>query len=359
MPRKIVRLAALALLWGRSALTASFPEGTFVQVTNEHPVYPAPNATASPLDTLSVGMLVDVLEADESGEWLRIRSPASEGWIPSRQTSFSPRLGELIRATLRSEPGANVRAEPSVDAEVLTVAPYGMSFTLLGIVETPDDKDIPRWLGVLGRDGSVGYIAAHLTDFAAKPPPVPAPAPVPTPDPGTLGGWMPLHSGVQMGSVSIPQELGRVTSFQGFSFVSGKVSHFGGPADRGITETETGALTGELLRKINPNDYYCAMRWDYQTMHANVGTAKKLWSQKRILIVNPANGRAVVARPNDWGPHVRTERIIDVSPGALKAIGATTDNLVLVSFAQDDAPLGQVNADVVRWRDDDEQAVGE
>jgi hypothetical protein len=45
-------------------------------------------------------------------------------------------------------------------------------------------------------------------------------------------------------------------------------------------------------------------------------------------------------RAVDWGPNTSTGRIVDVSPQTLTAIGATTDQPLLVSFARADAPLG-------------------
>lgn len=141
---------------------------------------------------------------------------------------------------------------------------------------------------------------------------------------------------------------GTTVTHQGKRFVRGKVSHFGGPGDSGVSSTETGAITGERMRSLNsplnpsssdlrnrPEDfYYVAMRWDYNQR------GKAAWADVRILVVNPENGRRVVLRPVDWGPNIRTERIVDVSPQAIRDLGASTDDELLVSFAHGDTPLG-------------------
>jgi hypothetical protein len=141
---------------------------------------------------------------------------------------------------------------------------------------------------------------------------------------------------------------GTITSHDGQRFVRGKVSHFGGPNDTSLGSTETGAITGERLRSLNtplnpsgndlrsrPEDfYYVAMRFDYTQR------GKSAWRDVKLLVVNPANGKRVVVRPVDWGPNIRTGRILDVSPQAISDLGATTDDDLLVSFAHGDTPLG-------------------
>lgn len=136
------------------------------------------------------------------------------------------------------------------------------------------------------------------------------------------------------------------------AWISGRISHFGGPVDFGVGPTETVALTGERARDLNnpmdpspsqlssnpENYYYVAMRWDY-------APGADFWRSSRILIKNPSTGRMVVVRPVDWGPHTRTARIVDVSPQTERDLGARTDDTVYVSFAPSDMPLGPVDCD--------------
>ncbi|MBX7193724.1 MAG: N-acetylmuramoyl-L-alanine amidase, partial [Sandaracinaceae bacterium] len=186
----------------------------------------------------------------------------------------------------------------------------------------------------------------------------PAPSPVPSglPSAGlTLSGSEIPRAGLAnatlRGALGLSTEpYGNVETFEGASFVRGRVSWFGGPRDTGVTTTETGAVSGERLRSLNsplspdaatlrsrPADYYyAAMRWSYSP------NGTRWWRDARILVVNPATGAAVVVRPVDWGPNTSTRRVIDLSPQALSDLGLDTDGQALVSFAPAGTPLGRV-----------------
>ncbi|MBI5499001.1 MAG: N-acetylmuramoyl-L-alanine amidase [Deltaproteobacteria bacterium] len=146
------------------------------------------------------------------------------------------------------------------------------------------------------------------------------------------------------------EPYGDVTAWGGADWVRGRISWFGGPADTGVSSTETGAVSGEVLRSLNnpldpdaatlasrPEDYYfVAMRWSYSP------NGVSWWRTARIAVTNPATGVQIVARPVDWGPNTSTRRIIDVSPQTMSELGATTDDEVLVAFAPAGTPLGRV-----------------
>ncbi|MCB9595466.1 MAG: N-acetylmuramoyl-L-alanine amidase [Sandaracinaceae bacterium] len=146
------------------------------------------------------------------------------------------------------------------------------------------------------------------------------------------------------------EPYGDVVTVDGASWVRGRVSHFGGPSDTGVSSTETGAITGERLRSLNNPEnpsastarsraadyYYVAMRWDYSPN----GTS--FWRDARILVRNPSTGAQVVVRPVDWGPNTSTRRIIDLSPQAVRDLGVTTDATLDVAFAAPGTPLGVV-----------------
>jgi hypothetical protein len=146
------------------------------------------------------------------------------------------------------------------------------------------------------------------------------------------------------------EPLGSVVTFEGRQFVSGTVSWFGGPTDTGVSATETGAVTGEVLRRLHnpmsptasdlasrPADfYYVAMRWKYAPRGVS-------WLRSaRMLVINPATGARVVVRPVDWGPHTRTGRIVDLSPQALRDLGLETDDTAIMAWAALETPLGRV-----------------
>ncbi len=179
--------------------------------------------------------------------------------------------------------------------------------------------------------------------------------------------WAAVHDGLEQGGGSIPraglanstlrsalgisiEPYGDVVTVDGHAFVEGRTSEFGGPNDTGVSATETGAISGEVLRRLNaplnpsaatlasrPEDYYyVAMRFDY----TNVGRA--FWANARLLVLDRASGRAVVVRPVDWGPNTSTGRLLDLSPQVLRDLQVATDHRLAVAFAVAGTPLGVV-----------------
>lgn len=125
----------------------------------------------------------------------------------------------------------------------------------------------------------------------------------------------------------------------------GRISHFGGPGGGAYGNM---ALTGES--GVNPRDpWYVAMRWPYT--EAGGTRAKAWWANRRVIVSHPKTGKAVVLRAADWGPHASTGRVVDVSPHAMKVLGASTDDIVHISFAEKSgksAPLGKINMSKAR-----------
>lgn len=258
----------------------------------------------------------------------------------------------------------NVRALPTTSDAIVGTARAGQRFVQLG--RSGD------WLRVQfgARAAWIhGNYARAMGGAAPAPTPTTAPSPAPTPAPTTpASGWQGLHRGLTLDGAQIPRRglrndtlrralgvavepYGDSTTLDGRAFVRGTVSWFGGRADTGVTPTETGSITGELLRALeggrsgpsaadrarNPEAYYfCAMRWDYSPQ------PRAFWQRAKILVVSPSTGKAVVVRPVDWGPHTRTRRLIDLSPQSMRDLGIRTDDVALVSFAAPDAPLGPV-----------------
>jgi hypothetical protein len=268
-----------------------------------------------------------------------------------------------------TEPGACIRAEV-IDAETLNVRPQantsrapvgtvsaGDVVDVVNVVEGQAVSGVTRWFQI--RDGSLqGFISGRYARCTATSQPTEPTEPT---EPTSIYGGLDrgtaqipragLANDTLRGALGVATEpYGSLFQYQGEDYVRGRVSHFGGPSDTGVTSTETGAITGERLRSLNspenasratinsrPQDfYYIAMRWDY-TPHG-----RAFWQSARILVVNPANGVQVVLRPVDWGPNTNTARILDISPQALRDLGASTDANLLVAFAAADAPLGIV-----------------
>jgi N-acetylmuramoyl-L-alanine amidase len=132
---------------------------------------------------------------------------------------------------------------------------------------------------------------------------------------------------------------------EGVSF-SGKCSWFGGPEDMGVDPDESLAFIYEykgheylfldeqppgttgLARRLDPNQFYVACRWDYGI------TPKTMLDDpdKMCLVKSPRTGRKCLAWPADWGPHDDTDRVADLSPGLMDALGIKTDDEVLVLY---------------------------
>jgi hypothetical protein len=131
--------------------------------------------------------------------------------------------------------------------------------------------------------------------------------------------------------------------------VEGKMSTFGGPHDLGMAANEDLALftkadlqnpkyaylflpapppgTSGLGRRLNPEQYYFACRWNYAE------TPREFLRRALARVENPVNGRAVDARPADWGPHPSTGRVADLSPGLAAALGLDTDDIVRITIS--------------------------
>jgi hypothetical protein len=173
------------------------------------------------------------------------------------------------------------------------------------------------------------------------------------PDPGPFNAlplrsstWTDFYAGIDYQDYAIPRRgqinptleralgirtepLGEVAEFLDRKFVQGKVSWFGGPNDGGVAADETGALTGEILRQLSSDDYYCAMRWNYRGN-------KSFWTNRHLLVVNSDNGKAVIVRAIDWGPNTSTGRILDLSPKTLDYLSVETDDFLMCAFANTD-----------------------
>jgi N-acetylmuramoyl-L-alanine amidase len=126
--------------------------------------------------------------------------------------------------------------------------------------------------------------------------------------------------------------------------LTGKVSWFGGPQDDGVDADEGLAFfydyedaphlfldeqpigTTGLARRLNPELFYVACRWDYDV------TSKDMLSNPSRQAIVVANGREFLAWPADWGPHGDTDRVADISPGLMDALGINTDGVVEVLY---------------------------
>src|SRR5262245_65534146 len=124
----------------------------------------------------------------------------------------------------------------------------------------------------------------------------------------------------------------------------GPCSWFGGPADEGVAPDEGLAFihdvvdapylfleeqppgTTGLARRLNPNIFYVACRWDYDV------TSKAKLANPSLQAVVRAGGKEFRAWPADWGPHEDTDRVADLSPGLMAALGLDTGDEVEIIY---------------------------
>lgn len=125
---------------------------------------------------------------------------------------------------------------------------------------------------------------------------------------------------------------------------SGPCSWFGGPDDTGVSPSEGLAFlyevsdapqlflpaqppgTSGLARRLDPDVYYVACRWDYGI------TPKTMLADPTRLALVRAGGKEAFAWPADWGPHEDTGRVADISPGLMAWLGIGTDDEVEVIY---------------------------
>jgi N-acetylmuramoyl-L-alanine amidase len=149
----------------------------------------------------------------------------------------------------------------------------------------------------------------------------------------TLGGDQPVRP-----------PISRPPSEDAEFYARGKCSHFGGPEDTGVSPSEGLAFiydfdaaphlflpeqpsgTTGLARRLNPNIFYVACRWDYSQ------TPKEMLATPTMQALVKAKGKQFYAWPADWGPHEDTGRVADLSPGLMVALDLTTDDEVEVTY---------------------------
>lgn len=126
--------------------------------------------------------------------------------------------------------------------------------------------------------------------------------------------------------------------------LEGRCSTFGGPDDQGVSPSEGLALysdwnqaphlflsyqptgTTGLARRLNPETFYLAARWDYDDY------PKQMLTEEMALVRAPSTGKYLKCYPVDWGPHEDTDRVCDLSPAAAEYLGVSTDEIVQVVF---------------------------
>ncbi|HXF64300.1 MAG TPA: SH3 domain-containing protein [Caldilineaceae bacterium] len=181
-----------------------------------------PSTAYTVVTTVPQGTQLTVLGQDASGNWLSVRLPnGTEGWIARFLTDFTgtasivaaPSLQPPLAppATTASEaaivagaPNVNVRSGPSTGYAVLRTIPQGAQFTVLGQDTTG------AWLNVRFADGTEGWVARYLTNFAGVAPTVAAPLVAPPLAPPATA---PLDTDLAAGTTNVNVRSGPSTAY--------------------------------------------------------------------------------------------------------------------------------------------------
>ena len=224
--------------------------------------------------------------------------------------------------------------KPNVSGDVALTMTGGV----FGVLTSGFLASLYYWLGSsAGSRSKDALIASQLPQQPATPVPSP-PAMVfpPEPLPPVPPPKAPVQPPQPPSQPSPPQQPPNTY------IIMGKMSHFGGPNDTGVSSSEGLALcepgeegkfpglflaaqptgTTGLARRLDPNAHYIACRWNYKQ-------TPKSWLQKTPVMVS-ANGKTLSAQPIDWGPNENTGRVADLSPGLEAALGLTTNGIVTV-----------------------------
>lgn len=121
-----------------------------------------------------------------------------------------------------------------------------------------------------------------------------------------------------------------MTEFRGaftLPAASGRISEFGGEGDVNSLAVSGGSTTNP------PDPYYIAMRWG-----ADGRANYRALARQRVAIT--FGGRTVIGYPGDWGPAAWTGRVVDVAPILMRALGATTDDIVTLRWMPEGTPTG-------------------
>ncbi len=225
--------------------------------------------------------------------------------------------------------------KPNVSGDVALT----LTGVVVGVLTAAFITALSFWLGSsAGSRSKDGLIAGQLPQPPVLPVPrppvsVPPPTPLPIPIPPK-----PLPEPVPKPSPPPPANVLTLV---------GKMSHFGGPDDTGVSPSEGLALcepgeedkfppglflptqppgTTGLARRLNPDALYIACRWNYKQ-------TPRGWLQKTLVRCIGAKDVVVDGvHPIDWGPAESTGRIADLSPGLESALGLTTDGTVTVQI---------------------------
>jgi uncharacterized protein YgiM (DUF1202 family) len=142
-----------------------------------------PSTNYPVIQTVMPGTLIHVLGQDASTAWLSVRLPdGTEGWVARFLTNYLDRVATTVETPPLAPPATQIGQETGV-ATIVTAAPNvrvnvrsgpSTTYTILTTV-APDTRvgvmgqdASGTWLSVRLSDGTEGWVARWLTDFAAQ-----------------------------------------------------------------------------------------------------------------------------------------------------------------------------------------------
>jgi predicted acylesterase/phospholipase RssA len=135
--------------------------------------------------------------------------------------------------------------------------------------------------------------------------------------------------------------------------IKGKITIWGGPDDKSVSSTEGLFFIEEkalpsfqdyflsaekagapgLARRLNPEKYYIAARWNLSLF-----SPKYLLTHK-VKVKNPVNGKEAEAQPVDFGPSRSTGKVAAISPGLSSFLELKEGHSAIISIPVDWNPI--------------------
>lgn len=176
---------AAGFLVRRNQTPEGFPAGTVLAVsTDALNLRDGPSLDATVLSQLLTHDVVRVMSGPERADgydWYEVETAEGNGWVAGR---FLANPADLIHVgdTVRVIDGSlRLRADPSLNAEILDTLPEG---TELNVTDGPERMDGYTWFQVGNDEFGSGWAAGEfllVTESGVTPTPSPSPSPTATP----------------------------------------------------------------------------------------------------------------------------------------------------------------------------------
>lgn len=225
---------------------------------------------------------------DHSPDWGHVVDPPKEP-PPSR-------IGTV------TEDGLNVRSKSSTSGVIISVLHKGDKVHIVGEVMNGSSK----WFKIESPAVSVAWVNARYVTEGAVPFPVD----------------MLFRARGRMSTFGGPHDTGmRANEGLGIYQTAEDMRAHLGP-DWVLSASQAGS--SGLGRRLNPEKFYIACRWNYDV------TPREVLKVVDVRVTNSKTGAHEIAKAVDWGPNEGTGRAADLSPGLAAALGLETNSECIV-----------------------------